>query len=196
MDTGIFGVAGVLVLLCLAGAIFAFQRYLRLHATMQEAVQRQVSDWKQRDWEQLLTQSRQAALAEAEADLARWRTEQEIAIREDAVKRSFAVISGKVAEHLAPYFGDFPFSPKDVRFLGSPVDLVVFDGLDEGNLREVVLVEIKTASSSLTRRECQIRDAAQSGRIRWLEYRPMVGVAPQAPPPDHEPERSVWYRKE
>src|SRR5438132_14283521 len=122
-------------------------------------------------------------MAEAAAELAQWRTDHEILIRADAVKRSQAVISGKVTEHLAPYLGDFPFNPKDVRFLGSPVDLVVFDGMDEGEVREIVLVEIKTAGSSLSGRERQIRDAVQGGRTRWPEYRLDHTIDQQSLPP-------------
>src|SRR5262249_36064145 len=93
------------------------------------------------------------------------------AIRRDAVTRSRDGVTGKVVGHLAPYFGAFPYNPKDVRFLGSPVDLVVFDGLDEGALREVVFVEVKTGGSTLTPRERQVRDAIQAGRVSWEEFR-------------------------
>jgi len=57
-----------------------------------------------------------------------WKARYTRAVRQDAVQRSFAVTAGKVYEQLLPYLPDFPFNPKDVRFLGSPVDFVVFDG--------------------------------------------------------------------
>jgi predicted Holliday junction resolvase-like endonuclease len=56
--------------------------------------------------------------------------------------------------------------------LGSPVDLVVFDGMDEDALREIVFVEIKTgASATLSARERRIRDTVRAGRVRWQELR-------------------------
>ena len=61
-----------------------------------------------------------------------WRLRYSAAIREDAVQRSLAVTAGKVHEQLVPYLPEFGFNPKDARFLGSPVDLVVFDGLAAG----------------------------------------------------------------
>src|ERR1700694_630246 len=61
-----------------------------------------------------------------------WRARYTAAIREDAVQRSLAVTTGKVHEQLIPYLPDFGYNPKDARFLGSPVDLVVFDGLAQG----------------------------------------------------------------
>jgi predicted Holliday junction resolvase-like endonuclease len=92
-------------------------------------------------------------------------------VRRDALLRSRAVIAGKVVEQLTPYLPDFPFNPKDARFLGSPVDLVVFDGLDEGTLRRVVFVEVKTSSAMLTARERELRDAVKARRVEWMELR-------------------------
>ena len=91
--------------------------------------------------------------------------------RQDALARSQAVIAGKVHEQLLPYLPGFPFNPKDARFLGSPVDLLVFDGLDAGRLDRVVFVEVKTGGSALSSRERQLRNAVREGRVEWIEYR-------------------------
>src|SRR5213595_36519 len=93
------------------------------------------------------------------------------AIRQDAVQRSQAVTSGKVHEQLVPYLPEFGFNPKDARFLGSPVDLLVFDGLDDGELRRVVFIEIKTGGSALTGRERQLRDVVRARQVAWEELR-------------------------
>jgi predicted Holliday junction resolvase-like endonuclease len=100
-----------------------------------------------------------------------WKARYTDAIRQDAVQRSQAVTVGKVYEQLVAYLPEFHFSPKDARFLGSPVDLLVFDGLDEGALRRVVFVEVKTGGSALSPRERQLRDAVQAGRVEWRELR-------------------------
>lgn len=67
-----------------------------------------------------------------------WKVRYTARIREDAVQRSLAVTIGKVQAQLIPYLPVFPYNPKDVRFLGSPIDLVVFDGLAEGQLQRSV----------------------------------------------------------
>lgn len=95
----------------------------------------------------------------------------ETAIRADAVRRSSAVVSGKVTEHLAPYMAAFPYDPKDARFLGTPVDLIVFDGMSEDSLREIVFLEIKSGSATLSTRERRIRDAVMARRVAWKEFR-------------------------
>ena len=100
-----------------------------------------------------------------------WKARYTQMIRQDAVQRSQAVTSGKVHEQLVPYLPEFGFNPKDARFLGSPVDLLVFDGLDDGELRRVVFVEIKTGDSALTGRERQVRDVVRASQVVWEEIR-------------------------
>jgi predicted Holliday junction resolvase-like endonuclease len=113
------------------------------------------------------------AVREARRQLAEWKTEQEKQIRQDAIQRSQAVTIGKITEHLVPHLPNFNFNPKDARFIGSPIDFIIFDGLndeEENQIREVVFLEIKTGSSTLTRRERLVRDAVRAGRVRWMEW--------------------------
>jgi predicted Holliday junction resolvase-like endonuclease len=96
----------------------------------------------------------------------------EAAIREDALRRSQSVVAGKATEHLAPLFPGFEFDPRDARFLGSPIDFIVFDGLSGSEVREIVFVEIKTGpAAALSRRERQVREAVEARRVRFLEVR-------------------------
>src|SRR6266705_1410011 len=100
-----------------------------------------------------------------------WRLRYSAAIRENAVQRSLAVTAGKVHEQLVPYLPEFGFNPKDARFLGSPVDLVVFDGLAAGELRRVVFLEVKTGGAPLTARERQVRTVIEAREVAWAELR-------------------------
>jgi predicted Holliday junction resolvase-like endonuclease len=90
---------------------------------------------------------------------------------------------GQAAEHLAPLFPDMAeqFSPGDWRFLGSPVDFVVFDGLTAGAVERVVLVEVKSTDPRLNARQAQISAAITNGKmgLEWLPLRPpKSSVAP------------------
>jgi predicted Holliday junction resolvase-like endonuclease len=100
-----------------------------------------------------------------------WRLRYSAKIREDAVQRSLAVTAGKVHEQLVPYLPEFGFNPKDARFLGSPVDLVVFDGLADGEVKRVVFLEVKTGGASLTARERQVREVIEAREVAWVELR-------------------------
>ncbi|HZS05488.1 MAG TPA: Holliday junction resolvase-like protein [Blastocatellia bacterium] len=135
-------------------------------------VQESFNTWRENECEAIRREQREIARREALASLNGWKSEQEHLIREDARQRSQAVIIGKVTEHFVPYLPDFPFNPKDARFIGSPVDFIVFDGMSDEEVREVVFVEVKTGqSAALTTRQRQIRNAVQSGRVRWRESR-------------------------
>lgn len=94
------------------------------------------------------------------------------AARQDAVRRSRAVIGGQTAEQLAPYLPGFPFDPGDLRFIGKPIDFVAFRGASRGSVEEVVFVEVKTGESSLSKVERSLREAVEGGRVAWMEYRP------------------------
>ena len=102
----------------------------------------------------------------------RWTDDHIRAARQEAVLQSRAVVSGKVQEHLAPLFPQFltEFDPREARFIGTPVDYVVFHGLDSGDC-EIVFVEVKTGRSQLSARERLVRRAVQAGRVRWAEMR-------------------------
>ena len=100
-----------------------------------------------------------------------WKARYTRAVRQDAVQRSLAVTAGKVYEQLVPYLPDFPFNPKDARFLGSPVDFVVFDGLSDGHITRIVFVEVKTGAAELSSRERRVRDAVQEARVEFYELR-------------------------
>src|SRR6266446_6454403 len=100
-----------------------------------------------------------------------WRLRYSAAIRENAVQRSLAVTAGKVHEQLVPYLPEFGFNPKDARFLVSPVDLVVFDGLSAGDVRRVVFLEVKTGGAPLTARERQVRAVIEAREVAWGELR-------------------------
>jgi predicted Holliday junction resolvase-like endonuclease len=96
----------------------------------------------------------------------------EAAIREDTLRRSQSVVAGKATEHLAPLLPGFEFDPRDARFLGSPVDFIVFDGLSDGDVAEIVFVEVKTGpGAGLSTRERLVREAVDAGRVRFLELR-------------------------
>jgi len=104
---------------------------------------------------------------QAEARYRDWQRREEQKIRQDAIRRSHSVIRGKITEHLIPWFSEFSYHPSDARFLGSPVDFIVFDGLSEGCLKEIVIVEVKTGSGSLSPRERSVARIIEEGKIRF-----------------------------
>lgn len=92
-------------------------------------------------------------------------------VRQDAIKRSRAVIGGHFSEQMAPYLPDYPFAPTETKFLGKPIDLLVFKGSDQKNIDEVVFVEVKSGRSKLSPQEKNLKETIEQKRVRWVEYR-------------------------
>lgn len=102
----------------------------------------------------------------AELKFNEWKRVKEKEIRADAISKSHAVYKGKITEHLIPYFSNFKYDPRDVRFLGAPIDLIVFDGLTEGDLKQIIFIEVKSGkTSTLSIREKQIRKCVENKNV-------------------------------
>ena len=83
-----------------------------------------------------------------------------------------------MAEQFAPILPEFQYLPSDAKFLGDPVDYVVFDGytdLRDGQGSaddvEIVLIDIKSGGARLTKGQQAIAQAIQQGRIRFETIR-------------------------
>ena len=91
--------------------------------------------------------------------------------RKDAIMRSRAVLGGHFSEQLAPYLPNFPYLPNECRFIGKPIDLLVFRGMDEKDISEIVFVEVKSGKAKLTAVEKKLKETIERGNVRWEEYR-------------------------
>jgi predicted Holliday junction resolvase-like endonuclease len=101
--------------------------------------------------------------------IAQWQAEVE-QVRKTAVVQSRAVLGGKFTEQIVPYFPDFKYDPTEVRFIGSPIDMIVFPGLARGAPEEIVILEVKTGKNArLTPQQAKIRQLIMDGMVRWDE---------------------------
>lgn len=116
--------------------------------------------------------------------------------RQDAVDKQRYVVKGKVGEQMAPLFPESAerYDPADARFIGSPVDYIIFDNLsqvaDGSDLPlEVVLLDIKTGEkAALTAVQRRIRDAVEARRVRWETMKlSLASESEQAPLPTAKP---------
>ncbi len=91
--------------------------------------------------------------------------------RKDAIMKSRAILGGNFSEQLAPFLPNFKHLPTECKFLGKPIDLLVFRGLDDKRIDEVVFVEVKSGDSKLTLTEKKLKEAIEGKRVSWEEYR-------------------------
>jgi len=103
-----------------------------------------------------------------------WMEREEKDIREDATLRGSRTLSGKTLEKLVPFLDKFNYDPHDVRWLGDPIDLVIFDGYSKNNgknLDQIVFLEVKSGNSKLSPNQNKIKDVVERKKIKWEEFR-------------------------
>ena len=100
-----------------------------------------------------------------------------------AVRRSRAVLLGRLLERIAPCFRKFPYDPRDMRSICDPVDYILFDGLTvERKVSQILFIEVKCGRSRLTGVQRSIRDAVESGRtgnVVWNIGDPNIPIVEQ-----------------
>ena|SRR5271157_1491635 len=109
---------------------------------------------------------------QARNDLERWKIDCTKEIRKDSVNRSRSTLKGRISEQMAPLLPEFPFLSADARFIGNPIDFVVFDGYtkakdEKADIISVVLVEVKKGKGKLSREQSLIKKAVEEGRVSW-----------------------------
>jgi predicted Holliday junction resolvase-like endonuclease len=94
--------------------------------------------------------------------------------RRESLQKSRSSLKGQIAEQMAPLLPGFRYLPADARFLGDPVDYVVFSGYTalrdsrtEATDLEIVLLEVKQGASSLSPFQRAIGKSVLEGRVRF-----------------------------
>jgi len=124
-----------------------------------------------------LNQLHQELEAKFQTQFDSWKVLEEKKIRKDSLDRSRSVLRGQATEHLAPIMME-GMNLKDFRFMGNPIDYVVFDGCSaisdkkSDTIESIVFVDIKTGSSNLTKVQRRIRDCIKNGNIKFMVYNP------------------------
>ena len=80
-------------------------------------------------------------------------------------KSSQSVKYGKLTEQFVPFVESFPFNPESFRFIGNPIDGIVFDE------DEIVFCEFKAGSSSLSQTQKRIKQLVLDKAVKWLEFK-------------------------
>jgi predicted Holliday junction resolvase-like endonuclease len=118
--------------------------------------------------------------------------------RKDSVERSRSSLKGQIAEQMAPLLRGFRYAPADARFLGDPIDYVVFNGYSDVRDNrgpdaglEIVLLEVKQGGSSLSPFQRAIARSVEAGRVRFEILR--VGHDGSLATETWQPRRSAGY---
>jgi predicted Holliday junction resolvase-like endonuclease len=80
-------------------------------------------------------------------------------------KKQSEIVTGQIAEKIAPFLKDFKHDPQHVQFLGNPIDYISFEP------KGIVLIEIKSGNSRLTQKQKNIKSQVKNKQIFWEEFR-------------------------
>lgn len=88
------------------------------------------------------------------------------------------VLKGQIGEQFTPFIADFPYNPADCRFMGEPIDYVIFHNLhacSEGSVPiedvKVIFAEVKTGKAKLNPRQKILRQVIENKQFSFEELR-------------------------
>ena len=76
-------------------------------------------------------------------------------------KKSSEVRIGLLEESLAPLHKDFKYDSRKARFIGHPIDYIIFED------NEIVFLEVKTGTSRLSPTQRKIKGLVVAGKVKW-----------------------------
>ncbi len=111
-------------------------------------------------------------------------TEENEEIGEEAKKQKGRAASahttkGLILEKWCPFLNhpeiDESWEPKDWVFMGQPIDYIIFDWDEDSDKNRtdgrIVMLDVKSGKSQLTKKQRRIRDLVKAGKVEWREIR-------------------------
>ena len=84
-----------------------------------------------------------------------------------AEKKAIQIGIGKIIEKVLPAYKNFNMISSDCRFLAEPIDMIVFDGASNMDIRHITFMDIKTGNSTLNRHQRMIRDSVLDKKVKY-----------------------------
>lgn len=94
--------------------------------------------------------------------------------RQDAVNKARSILKGKITEEITPLLPDFPYAFGDCKFSGAPLDFVVYKGMSQGNVEEIIFLDVKTGEAKLNQVQRQIRKCVLDKKVKFVTFTPEV----------------------
>jgi len=109
--------------------------------------------------------------------------EESLITREDTLKKRIklatktaqittkAVNIGKNLEKVLTTMKDFKWPAPDSKFLGDPIDLIIFNGLSRNKVESINFVEVKSGNARLNDHQKSIRDAIAEQKVSYKVFK-------------------------
>jgi predicted Holliday junction resolvase-like endonuclease len=94
------------------------------------------------------------------------------AARLDATSSQKSIVKGQINENLAVLLPCWKWKVSDSRFLGgAPLDFIIYNGLSEDAITDIILVDVKTGEAQLNTRQRQIKKVISEGKVSFETIR-------------------------
>lgn len=101
--------------------------------------------------------------------------EKEKELRQDAIDKATRTKLPQLLKRVVPTFVRSKLNPLDVKSIFHPIDFVAFDGMNEGDVDQVVLMDRKTTDKSRKAIQRSISNAIESEAVEWKTVRGVSG---------------------
>lgn len=99
-----------------------------------------------------------------------WMGENEFGIRRTAILTNNSNMLDKISRELSIIKHNFPFNPKDIKFIGRFTDLVIFDGAADEQTVNIYFVEIQRQNLKGKKKfKSKVENAVGSGSYSFQE---------------------------
>ncbi|MCX8175472.1 MAG: hypothetical protein N3E51_04680 [Candidatus Micrarchaeota archaeon] len=93
--------------------------------------------------------------------------EKERKLREAAAERGRKKAASIIRDLMIPSLSRFKFDPYDIKLITHPIEFVVFDGMNAGELDRIILLSAKAKSPTLLSLHKQIEIAVREKNYDW-----------------------------
>jgi predicted Holliday junction resolvase-like endonuclease len=99
-----------------------------------------------------------------------WQTENEVNIRRQAIASQTRQITSEIAKETKLLNETFSYNPRDIKFIGKYIDLIVFDGAADEEEVSIYFLEITKANNGSTSEyKNKVWSAINKRRFNWKE---------------------------
>ncbi len=89
---------------------------------------------------------------------------------ETNIKTTRATNVGNFLELAVPTAKDFKWVVPDSKYLGRPIDLLVFNGLSNGKVKSLSFVEVKTGEADLNDHQESVKEAIEEKKVSYKVF--------------------------
>ena len=107
----------------------------------------------------------------AESFLKTWQTENEVNIRRQAIASQTREITNEIARETKLLNENFSYNPRDIKFIGKYIDLIVFDGAADEEEVSIYFLEITKANNGSTSEfKNKVWTAINKRKFNWINF--------------------------